>query len=129
MPYTVTASGLSKSFAGRLVLDSVDLDIETGTVFALLGPNGAGKTTLVRILATLVRPDAGTALVAGHDLLADPRGVQRAVSLTGQFAAVDDLLTGRENLELMARLRRVPSRAVRGRVADLLAEFDLADAS
>ena len=85
---------ITKSFAGHLVLDQVDLAIERGTVLALLGPNGAGKTTMVRILATLVRPDSGTATIAGHDLLADPIGVKSSISFTGQFAAIDDLLTG-----------------------------------
>jgi ABC-2 type transport system ATP-binding protein len=128
MPYTVTASGITKSFGGHLALDHVDLAINTGSVFALLGPNGAGKTTMVRILATLVRPDAGTATVAGHDLLADPVGVRRSISLTGQYAAVDDKLTGQENLEMMARLLHLPRRAVRARTAELLAAFDLEDA-
>ena len=122
------ASGISKSFGGHLALDHVDLAIDAGSVFALLGPNGAGKTTMVRILATLVRPDAGTAAVAGHDLLADPAGVRRSISLTGQYAAVDDKLTGRENLEMMARLLHLPRRAVRARAAELLAAFDLEDA-
>ena len=127
MTYTVTASGITKSFGGHLVLDHVDLAIDAGSVFALLGPNGAGKTTMVRILATLVRPDAGTAAVAGHDLLADPAGVRRSISLTGQYAAVDDKLTGQENLEMMARL--LPARrAARARTAGLLAAFDLEDA-
>jgi len=125
MPYTVTVSGITKSFGGRFVLDHVDLAIETGSVLALLGPNGAGKTTLVRILATLIRPDAGTAAVAGHDLLADPAGVRRSISLTGQHAAVDDKLTGQENLEMMARLLHLPRRAVRDRAAGLLATFGL----
>ena len=128
MPYTVNASGITKSFGGHLALDHVDLAIDTGSVFALLGPNGAGKTTMVRILATLVRPDAGTATVAGHDLLADPAGVRRSISLTGQYAAVDDKLTGQENLEMMARLLHLPRRAVRARAAELLAAFDLEDA-
>jgi len=109
------------------VLSQVDLAFESGSVFALLGPNGAGKTTMVRILATLVRPDAGTALVAGHDLVDDPMGVKRAISLTGQFAAVDDLLTGEENLEMMAQLRRLPRKAARARATELLASFDLTD--
>ncbi len=129
MTYTVTAEGLCKSYGDHLVLDQLDLAIETGSVLALLGPNGAGKSTLVRILATLVAPDAGAAIVAGHDLATEPRAVQRAISLTGQFAAVDELLTGRENLELMARLRRIAPRAVRQRVGELLAEFDLTDAA
>src|SRR6202034_3396317 len=100
MEYTVRAAGIRKSFGGRVVLDGVDLDVAAGAVFALLGPNGAGKTTLVRILATLIRPDAGTATVAGHDLCADPAGVRRSISLTGQYAAVDDMLTGEENLRM-----------------------------
>src|ERR1700722_13598193 len=108
MVYTVEATGLCKSFGPHLVLDHVDVAVEPGRVVALLGPNGAGKTTLVRILATLVRPDAGAATIAGHDLLADPVGVKRSISLTGQFAAVDDVLTGRENLAMMAQLRHLP---------------------
>jgi ABC-2 type transport system ATP-binding protein len=128
MTYTVTAAGIGKSFGGRAVLDHVDLAVETGSVLALLGPNGAGKTTMVRILATLVRPDTGTATIAGHDLLTDPVGVKRSISLTGQYAAVDDLLTGRENLEMMALLRHIPRRAARARAAELLAAFDMADA-
>jgi ABC-2 type transport system ATP-binding protein len=125
MDYTVRASGIRKAYGGQVVLDGVDLVLPTGSVFALLGPNGAGKTTMVRILATLVRPDAGSASVAGHDLLADPDGVRRSISLTGQFAAVDDMLTGRENLEMVSDLRR----AGRARVPELLAEFDLTDAA
>ncbi len=94
MSYTVSAQAITKSFGGRPALDGVDLDIETGSVLALLGPNGAGKTTMVRILATLTRPDSGTATVAGHDLLTDPAAVKRRVSLTGQFVALDEVLTG-----------------------------------
>jgi ABC-2 type transport system ATP-binding protein len=127
MPYTVVASGICKSFGDQVVLDRVDLAVETGSVLALLGPNGAGKTTMVRILATLVRPDSGTALIGGHDLLADPIGVKRAVSLTGQQAAVDDVLTGRENLEMMARLLHLPRREIGPRADELLAEFDLVE--
>ncbi len=129
MTYTVDAVGITKSFGNHQVLDQVDLCVEDGRVLALLGPNGAGKTTLVRILATLIRPDAGTATVAGHDLLNDPLGVKKSISLTGQFAAVDELLTGRENLELMARLRRVPRRDVASRVEELLAGFELGAAA
>ncbi len=110
------------------MLDGVDLMVKTGSVLALLGPNGAGKTTMVRILATLVRPDAGTATIAGHDLLADPEGVRRSVSLTGQYAAVDDMLTGQENLEMMGRLHHLPTRSIRARIDELLDEFDLTDA-
>jgi ABC-2 type transport system ATP-binding protein len=129
MIYTVEASDITKTFGDHRALDGVDLQIEGGSVFALLGPNGAGKTTMVRVLATLTRPDSGAATVAGHDLLADPMGVKRQISLTGQFAAVDDVLTGRENLDLMARLRRLPGRAARARTAELLDTFDLTDAA
>jgi ABC-2 type transport system ATP-binding protein len=105
----------------------VDLAIEAGSVFALLGPNGAGKTTMVRVLATLIRPDEGGATVAGHDLVSDPIGVKRSISLTGQFAAIDELLTGEENIEMMAKLRHLPRRAARARTDELLASFDLND--
>jgi ABC-2 type transport system ATP-binding protein len=128
MIYTVEAVGLRKSFGGTVVLDGVDLAVHTGSIVALLGPNGAGKTTLIRILATLIRPDAGTATVAGHDLLADPVGVRRSISLTGQYAAVDDLLTGAENLRMMARLLHLSPPAARARSAELLAEFGLLEA-
>jgi ABC-2 type transport system ATP-binding protein len=127
MPYTVNAIGIVKSFGGHRALNHVDLVIDTGSVMALLGPNRASKTTMVRILATLVRPDAGTATVAGYDLCADPDGVKRSISLTGQFAAVDDMLTGRENLVMMARLRRLSRQAARVRTGELCAAFDLAD--
>jgi ABC-2 type transport system ATP-binding protein len=128
MTYTVNARGIRKAFGEKAVLDGVDLAVPAGQVFALLGPNGAGKTTLIRILATLLRPDAGAATVAGCDLLADPAGVRRAISLTGQYAAVDDMLTGEENLRMMARLRHLAPREARDRAARLLAEFDLDDA-
>ncbi|HEY3902346.1 MAG TPA: ATP-binding cassette domain-containing protein [Streptosporangiaceae bacterium] len=129
MSYTVNASGITKSFGGHVALDHVDLAIDSGSVFALLGPNGAGKTTMIRILATLVRPDSGTATIAGCDLLRDQDGVRGAISLTGQYAAVDDKLTGRENLEMMARLLHLGRKAARTRTAELLAAFDLADAA
>jgi ABC-2 type transport system ATP-binding protein len=125
MTYTVNAVGIRKAYGAKTVLDGVDLAVPAGQIVALLGPNGAGKTTLIRILATLLRPDAGTATVAGHDLLADPLGVRLAISLTGQYAAVDDMLTGEENLRMMARLRHLPPRAARDRAEQLLAEFDL----
>ena len=128
MTYTVTATGITKSFGGHVVLDHVDLAVEAGSVLALLGPNGAGKTTMVRILATLVRPDEGTATVAGHDLVSDPMGVKRSISLTGQFAAIDELLTGEENIEMMAKLRHLPRRAARARTEELLASFELTEA-
>jgi ABC-2 type transport system ATP-binding protein len=127
MAYTVQARGLRKEFGGQTVLDGVDLEVETGQVFALLGPNGAGKTTLIRVLATLLRPDSGAAVIAGHDLLAEPKSVRTAISLTGQYAAVDDMLTGTENLRMMGRLRHLSRRAARDRAAELLATFDLAD--
>ncbi len=126
--YTVTATGISKSFANRVVVDHVDLAIESGSVLALLGPNGAGKTTMVRILATLLRPDSGSATIAGHDLVNDPAGVRRSISLTGQYAAVDDMLTGQENLEMMARLLRLRKPAARARARELLDAFGLDDA-
>jgi ABC-2 type transport system ATP-binding protein len=129
MPYTVTARGIVKSFGDRRVLDHVDLSIEHGHVLALLGPNGAGKTTLVRILATLTRLDAGSATIAGHNLRTDPAGVRRSISLTGQHVAVDDLLTGAENLQLMGRLLHLPRRRAAVRAAELLEEFGLADAA
>ncbi len=128
MTYTVNAKGIRKAFGAKTVLDGVDLTVPAGQIFALLGPNGAGKTTLIRILATLLRPDAGTATVVGRDLLADPVGVRRAISLTGQYAAVDDMLTGEENLRMMARLRHLGPREARDRTARLLAEFDLDEA-
>lgn len=127
--YTVDARGIRKSFGARTVLDGVDLAVRPGEIFALLGPNGAGKTTLIRILATLLRPDAGTATIAGHDLLADPRGVRGVISLTGQYAAVDDVLTGEENLRMMARLRHLPRGEARRRAAELLGSFGLAAAA
>ena len=118
--------GLERSFRDVSVLRGVDLDVAPGTIVALLGANGAGKTTLVRILATLLRQDAGTASVAGHDVRSDARGVREALSLTGQFAAVDEVLTGRENLALVARLRHLPDP---NGVADALLErFSLTDA-
>ncbi|CCH29740.1 daunorubicin resistance protein DrrA family ABC transporter ATP-binding protein [Actinosynnema sp. NPDC047251] len=129
MTYTVEAVGLRKSFRGHPVLKGLDLGVRRGEVFALLGPNGAGKTTTVRVLATLLRPDGGTARIAGHDVVAAPRRVRAAISLTGQYAAVDELLTGRENLAMMARLRRLDRRAARDRAAELLERFDLADAA
>ena len=128
MAYTVESHGICKSFGGQVVLDAVDLALESGSILALLGPNGAGKTTMVRILATLMAPDAGTATIAGHDLVKDPVGVRRSISLTGQYAAVDDVLTGQENLEMMGQLLRLSRRAARARALALLAEFDLLDA-
>ncbi len=122
----IRVSGIEKSFADLEVLRGVDFEVERGSIFALLGSNGAGKTTLVRILATLLRPDAGRATVGGFDVATEAANVRGAISLTGQFAAVDEVLTGRENLLLVGRLRHVPDP---GAVADeLLARFSLAEA-
>jgi ABC-2 type transport system ATP-binding protein len=120
-------SGLRKAYGAKAVLDDVDLTVRAGTVTALLGPNGAGKTTTVHILATLVRPDAGSLTVAGCDVVRDPDGVRAAIGLTGQFSAVDGLLTGEENLLLMARLRHLGDKAGRARVGELLEQFDLVE--
>jgi ABC-2 type transport system ATP-binding protein len=125
----IQISGLRKAYAGKTVLDNVDLTVRAGTVTALLGPNGAGKTTTVHILATLVRPDAGNLTVAGCDVTRDPDGVRAAIGLTGQFSAVDGLLTGEENLLLMARLRHLGDKRSKVRVGELLEQFDLVDAA
>jgi ABC-2 type transport system ATP-binding protein len=125
----ISARGMRKSFGEHTVLDDVDLEVGEGTIFALLGPNGAGKTTIVRILSTLIRAEAGTIRVAGHDLAADPDGVRAAIGVTGQFSAVDNLLTGEENLQLMADLRHLGRAAGRRRVAELLDRFELTDAA
>ena len=125
----VEAIGLEKSYGRVRVLDGVDLGVARGGVFALLGPNGAGKTTAVRILATLIRADTGQARVAGFDVVADRRQVRRHISLTGQFAAVDDLQTGEENLRMMGRLAGLSRARARRRSAELLERFDLTDAA
>jgi ABC-2 type transport system ATP-binding protein len=119
---------LRKSYGSGPVLDGIDLRVDRGSVFALLGPNGAGKTTTVRILATLVTPDGGWAQVSGHDVLAQRRAVRQMISLTGQYAALDAPLTGRENLEMVGRLLRLPAGAARTRAKELLVQFDLTDA-
>jgi ABC-2 type transport system ATP-binding protein len=129
MSYTIEVEGLTKSFGELPVLTGLDLRVRTGSVFALLGPNGAGKTTTVRILSTLLRPDGGRARVAGHDVAAAPDEVRGSISLTGQYAAVDEMLTGRENLLLMGTLRRLRRRAARRRAVELLDRFDLVDAA
>ncbi len=124
----VEAVGLRKSFGPQLVLDGVDLEVAEGSVFALLGPNGAGKTTTVRILTTLARPDGGTAWVAGHDVVREPAKVRSAISLTGQYVAVDDDQTGRENLVMLGRLRHLSRPSSKQRALELLERFDLTDA-
>jgi ABC-2 type transport system ATP-binding protein len=122
----ISVQGVTKSFGKLEVLTGVDFEVEPGSIFALLGSNGAGKTTLIRILSTLLRADAGVAQVGGVDVAQNPAAVRERISLTGQFAAVDETLSGRENLVLIARLRHVPQP---GRVADdLLARFSLTDA-
>jgi ABC-2 type transport system ATP-binding protein len=125
----IAAVGVHKSFGDTVVLDGVDLTVAAGTIFALLGPNGAGKTTIVRILSTLIPADAGEVRVAGHDLRRDPNGVRAVIGVTGQFSAVDELLTGEENLRLMADLNHLGPAAGRGRVAELLERFELVDAA
>jgi ABC-2 type transport system ATP-binding protein len=125
----IVTAGLRKSFGGQVVLDGVDLTVAEGTVYALLGPNGSGKTTTVRILSTLLPADAGSATVAGHDVRTRPQLVRAAIGVTGQFSAVDNLLTGEQNLLLMADLHRLGRPAGRRRAAELLRRFDLTDAA
>ena len=125
----IRSRGLRKSFGEQVVLDGIDLDVAAGTVFALLGPNGAGKTTTVDILSTLIGADAGEVAVAGHDVAREPERVRAAIGVTGQFSAVDDLLTGEENLRLMADLRHLGRGEGRRRVAELLERFDLVEAA
>src|SRR6476620_1100245 len=125
----IAASGLRKAYKDKVVLDGIDLDVETGTVFSLLGPNGAGKTTTVNVLTTLIKADGGTALVAGHDVATETKAVRAAIGVTGQFAAVDELLTGQENLQLMADLKRLGSGEAKRVVTDLLERFDLTESA
>jgi ABC-2 type transport system ATP-binding protein len=125
----VVAEGLVKRFGSFTALDGVDFRVEPGTVVGLLGPNGAGKTTTIRILTTLLRPDGGRATVAGYDVVREARVVRACIGLTGQFAAVDDDLTGRENLVLVGRLGRLPKTAAVARADRLLTTFQLADAA
>ncbi|GHD93156.1 ATP-binding cassette domain-containing protein [Streptomyces naganishii] len=128
-PAAVSAIGLRKSYGGKTVLDGIDLRIPAGSVFALLGPNGAGKTTTVQILSTLIAADGGHAQVAGHDIHTAAAGVRAAIGVTGQFAALDDLLTAEENLLLMADLLSLGKRQGRSRTAELLERFGIADAA
>jgi ABC-2 type transport system ATP-binding protein len=121
--------GLVKTFGASRAVDEIDLRVRTGSIYGLLGPNGAGKTTTVRLLATLLPPDGGRALVLGHDVAREPDAVRRRISLTGQFASVDEDLTGHENLVLLGRLLGFTRSQARARTGDLLAAFDLADAA
>ncbi|MFF9123515.1 ATP-binding cassette domain-containing protein [Streptomyces sp. NPDC014889] len=129
MPGAIYAEGLVKTFGDVRALDGVDLDVPEGTVLGLLGPNGAGKTTTVRCLTTLLRPDSGKAVVAGLDVLKHPNEVRRSIGLSGQFAAVDEYLTGRENLEMVGRLYQMRAAAAKTRAGELLEQFNLADAA
>ncbi|GLY86800.1 ATP-binding cassette domain-containing protein [Actinoallomurus iriomotensis] len=125
----IMATGLRKSYGDNVVLDGVDLEVAEGTIFSLLGPNGAGKTTMVQILSTLIGADGGEVRVAGHDLAREPDAVRAAIGVTGQYSAVDKLLTGEENLLLMADLHHLRRAEGRRRAAELLERFDLTDAA
>ncbi|MFF1493646.1 ATP-binding cassette domain-containing protein [Streptomyces sp. NPDC058304] len=125
----IAANGLRKSYGDKTVLDGIDLSVPEGTIFSLLGPNGAGKTTAVKILSTLITPDAGEIRVAGHDLAADPQAVRAAIGVTGQFSAVDGLITGEENMLLMADLHHLSKSEGRRTAAELLERFDLVEAA
>ncbi|MFG1757755.1 ATP-binding cassette domain-containing protein [Micromonospora echinofusca] len=128
-PAAISVAALRKSFGDHVVLDGIDLTVAAGTVFALLGPNGAGKTTTVQILSTLIGADSGEARVAGHDVAREPDAVRAAIGVTGQFSAVDGLLTGEENLRLMADLHHLPRAEGRQRAKGLLRMFDLVEAA
>ncbi|WP_274426012.1 ATP-binding cassette domain-containing protein [Chelativorans sp. YIM 93263] len=128
-PLAITARGLVKTFGETRAVDGIDLDVPRGMIFAILGPNGAGKTTLMRMLATLSAPDAGTATVVGHDLVKEPHEVRSAIAMTGQFASLDEDLTGRENLILLARLWGFRGRQAKSRADALLSAFSLSDAA
>jgi ABC-2 type transport system ATP-binding protein len=125
----IVAAGLRKSYGEHMVLDGIDLSVQPGTVFALLGPNGAGKTTTVQILSTLIHADGGQATLAGYDLNREPATVREVIGVTGQYSAVDKLLTGRENLMMMADLYHLGRARARARTAELLEQFDLTEAA
>ncbi|MFI5657200.1 ATP-binding cassette domain-containing protein [Streptomyces sp. NPDC051684] len=129
MPGAIYAEGLVKTFGDVKALDGVDLDVPEGTVLGLLGPNGAGKTTAVRCLTTLLTPDSGKAVVAGIDVLKHPNEVRRSIGLSGQFAAVDEYLTGRENLQMVGQLYQLSKKAAKKRAGELLERFNLMDAA
>jgi ABC-2 type transport system ATP-binding protein len=125
----IAVSGLHKAFGEKVVLGGIDFEVPAGTIFSLLGPNGAGKTTTVNVLTTLMGADSGTVRVAGHDIVTEAKAVRAAIGVTGQFAAVDELLTGRENLQLMVDLSSVPASDGKRIVTDLLERFELAEAA
>ena len=129
MTGAIYAEGLVKTFGDVRALDGVDLDVPEGTVLGLLGPNGAGKTTAVRVLTTLLKPDSGKAVVAGIDVLRHPNEVRRQIGLSGQFAAVDEYLTGRENLQMVGQLYQMSGKAAKARAGELLEQFNLAEAA
>ena len=128
-PPIITVEGVTKSFGDVHALTGVNLEVQAGTVYGLLGPNGAGKTTAVRILTTLLRPDAGRATVAGYDVVAQAAELRRVIGLAGQYAAVDEILSGRENLEMVGRLYRLSTHEARSRADEILERFDLAFAA
>src|SRR3984885_13978297 len=125
----ISVSGLRKAYGDKVVLGGIDLDVPAGTVFSLLGPNGAGKTTTVNVLTTLLQADGGTARVAGHDVATEAKAVRALIGVTGQFAAVDELLTGQENLQLMADLKHMGGREGKRVITELLERFDLAESA
>ena len=129
MTAAIHADGVRQTFGDVVALDGLDLTVEAGTVFGLLGPNGAGKTTLVKVLSTLLKPTGGSARILGHDVVAEPLAVRRRIGLAGQFAAVDEELTGRENLEMVGRLYRLPVKEAKARAADVLERFGLTEAA
>ncbi|MEV0339796.1 ATP-binding cassette domain-containing protein [Nocardia sp. NPDC050713] len=125
----IAVSGLRKAYGDKVVLDGIDLDVRAGTIFSLLGPNGAGKTTTVNVLSTLIAADGGSIRVAGHDIATEAKAVRAAIGVTGQFAAVDELLTGRENLQLMVDLTGTPAKEGKRIVTELLERFELSEAA
>ncbi len=129
VPLAISARGLAKRYGEVKALDGIDLDVPRGMIFAILGPNGAGKTTLIRVLATLIKADSGSARVLDHDVAANPQAVRGAIALTGQFASLDEDLTGRENLVMLARLWGFQGRRAKDRADELLAAFELSEAA